>query len=221
MKNDFPSNEPQEISITLDPSSLQGNILDTTGPRLDSLEEKFKQLQEKEFPTQFVFLNKSLNMNSGKAAAQAAHAVEELVYEIFTNASNEKVAEYKKYMSANPRAMIILEVADEDELYKLNSYLESQNIWTGIYVDEMAGGKKFVPTALAVEYLDRNEIRAKLLSGMFNKFTSVQEQNNEFYKKELQEIEGMALDSYFGKFFGSKDDMLKIMKKAGKASEAK
>lgn len=206
-----------EVFVSED-NLLRGNIVDATGERLNSLESKFKALQEKEFPTQFVFLNKSLNMNAGKAAAQAAHAVEELVFEIFTNASSEKREEYKRYMSANPRAMIILQVEDEDEMYKLESYLGSQNIWTGIYVDEMAGDKKFVPTALAVEYLDRNEIRAKLLSGMFEKFSSVKEAKVDKYKKELEEIETMALDSYFGRFWGSKTDMEKIYQKARNAT---
>lgn len=213
--------EPREITLTID-GALTGNIMDTTGERLDSLENKFKKLEELEFPTQFVFLNKSLNMNSGKAAAQSAHAVEELVYEIFTNASDEKIRQYKKYMSANPRAMIVLEVEDEDELYKLNSYLESQDIWTGIYVDEMAGGKKFVPTALAVEYLERGSVRAKLLSGMFNKFTSKEEKKVEHYEKALFDIEGMAIDAYFSGFFGcSRDAVLNIKNKAEKAREAK
>lgn len=210
----FDNSKPVELNVQIDDSSLKGCFQDTASERLDNLEKNYDKLKEQEFPTQFIFLNKSLNMSSGKAAAQCAHAVEELVFEIFTNASSDKRKEYRKYMSANPRAMIVLQVEDEEEMYKLNSYLESQQIWTGIYVDEMAGDKKFVPTAMAVEYLDRSEVRAKLLSGMFEKFTSVQELRSAHYKKTLEDIEAMALDSYMGRIFGSKDDMIAIYHKA-------
>ena len=208
--------------IFIDETNLQGNIIDTAGERLDKLESKMKELRTKELPTQFVFLNKSLNMSSGKAAAQAAHAIEELVYTIFTDASQEKIQEYKKNMSASPRSMIVLQVEDTEELYKLNSYLNSQDIWTGIYVDELANGQRFVPTALAVEYLDRNEIKAKLLSGMYEKFTSKEELKTERYEKALLDIEGMAIDAYFSGFIGcSRDAVLNIKNKAEKVRETK
>lgn len=208
--------------IFIDETNLQGNIIDTAGERLDKLESKMEELRTKELPTQFVFLNKSLNMSSGKAAAQAAHAIEELVYTIFTDASQEKIQEYKKNMSASPRSMIVLQVEDTEELYKLNSYLNSQDIWTGIYVDELANGQRFVPTALAVEYLDRNEIKAKLLSGMYEKFTSKEELKTERYEKALLDIEGMAIDAYFSGFIGcSRDAVLNIKNKAEKVRETK
>lgn len=208
--------------IFIDETNLQGNIIDTAGERLDKLESKMEELRTKELPTQFVFLNKSLNMSSGKAAAQAAHAIEELVYTIFTDASQEKIQEYKKNMSASPRSMIVLQVEDTEELYKLDSYLNSQDIWTGIYVDELANGQRFVPTALAVEYLDRNEIKAKLLSGMYEKFTSKEELKTERYEKALLDIEGMAIDAYFSGFIGcSRDAVLNIKNKAEKVREAK
>lgn len=208
--------------VFIDETNLQGSIIDTAGERLDKLESKMEELRTKELPTQFVFLNKSLNMSSGKAAAQAAHAIEELVYTIFTDASQEKIQEYKKNMSASPRSMIVLQVEDTEELYKLNSYLNSQDIWTGIYVDELANGQRFVPTALAVEYLDRNEIKAKLLSGMYEKFTSKEELKTERYEKALLDIEAMAIDAYFGGFFvAPKNAVLNIKNKVEEVRETK
>lgn len=207
-----PQNDSPQFTVN---ENLHDNIVDTNNERLNNLESSFEKWKEKEFPTQFIFVNKSLNMNSGKAAAQCAHAVEELTFTILEQGSEEKQKEFKKALSANPRATIILEVANEEEMYKLNSYLESQDIWTGIYVDEMVGDKKFVPTALAVEYLDRSEAKAKLLSSMFNKFTSIQEQLTDKYQKALTEIRDLALDSYLGRVFagGLKDDMLEIRNK--------
>lgn len=208
--------------VFIDETNLQGSIIDTAGERLDKLESKMEELRTKELPTQFVFLNKSLNMSSGKAAAQAAHAIEELVYTIFTDASQEKIQEYKKNMSASPRSMIVLQVEDTEELYKLDSYLNSQDIWTGIYVDELANGQRFVPTALAVEYLDRNEIKAKLLSGMYEKFTSKEELKTERYEKALLDIEAMAIDAYFGGFFAApKNAVLNIKNKVEEVRETK
>lgn len=49
--------------------NLHDNIVDTNNERLNNLESSFEKWKEKEFPTQFIFVNKSLNMNSGKAAA--------------------------------------------------------------------------------------------------------------------------------------------------------
>lgn len=118
-------------------------------------------------PTMFFFVNKSLKMSSGKLAAQIAHAKEELTYEIFKYANKEKQEEYLECLEQNPRTVIVLEAENTDELYKINSYLESSEIWTGIYVDEKGSDYLLEPTVMCTEYLDKEDPKVKLIFKMF------------------------------------------------------
>ena len=133
----------------------------------NEVKDDVKSLKEKLFevknPVQFIFINKSLKMNPGKAAAQVAHAQEEITWEILTSDDEKKIEEYKKFLRTNPRTTIILQVSDTDELYKVNCYLESCDILTGIYVDEKGKNYLLEPTALATEYLDKTDERIQLI----------------------------------------------------------
>lgn len=137
---------------------------------IDMLGEKLDKITETKNPVMYVFVNKGLKMNAGKVAAQVAHAQEELFAEILDNGDN-KLRDFQfKCMKQNPRTVIILEAKDTDELYKINSYLESCDIWTGIYVDEGSANGDYMlePTALACQYLDKCDPRTETIFKMFN-----------------------------------------------------
>lgn len=178
---------------------------------MEEVKKKLEELTALDFPTQYIFMNASLNMNSGKAAAQAAHAVEELNYTIFKYGDVETREKHLKMMGMNPRTTIVLEVENEDELYKLNSYLESQGIRTGIYVDESVSGKHFVPTAMAVEYLERASTPARLLSGMYKLFKTT----DESLEQHLKDLLWLAENTYYeGLFFCSKRNLRYLIDEA-------
>lgn len=132
------------------------------------IEEK---LSQKKNPVMYVFVNSGLNMDAGKIAAQVAHAQEELFTEIH-HIGGELFEHHIDCMLQNPRTVVILEAKNTDELYKINSYLESCHIITGIYVDEGSSDGEYLlePTALACEYLDKEDERTKKIFSLFNKY---------------------------------------------------
>lgn len=140
------------------------------------LKESVKRLEEKVLetknPVMYVFVNKGLKMNAGKVSAQVAHAQEELFVEILDNGDNELRDFQFKCMKQNPRTVIVLEAKNTEELYKINSYLESCNIFTGIYVDEGSADGDYMlePTAIACQYLDKCDPRTETIFKMFNLF---------------------------------------------------
>lgn len=145
---------------------------------IDMLGEKLDKITETKNPVMYVFVNKGLKMNAGKVAAQVAHAQEELFAEILDNGDN-KLRDFQfRCMKQNPRTVIILEAKDTDELYKINSYLESCDIWTGIYVDEGSANGDYMlePTAIACQYLDKCDPRTETIFKMFNLY---KEETNE------------------------------------------
>lgn len=117
-------------------------------------------------PTQYIFVNKSLGMSPGKVAAQVAHAQEELTHEYVEN-FRDKLDDYNELLSTNPRTTIVLECKDAEELYKIVSYVEAIGLITGIYVDEAGEGYILEPTAMAVEYVEKDDPR---LTPLFSKF---------------------------------------------------
>lgn len=141
----------------------------------DAILESLDRIENKAFeiknPVMYVFVNKGLNMNAGKVAAQVAHAQEELFTEL-RHMGGEAWEHHLNCMTQNPRTVIILEVQDTDELYKVNSYLESCDITTGIYVDEgsATGDYMLEPTVIACEYLDKADERTQLIFRMFKLF---------------------------------------------------
>lgn len=179
------------ISKNSNVATLTSNVVNRDD--FDEVKDDINKIKEKIFevknPTQFIFINKSLNMNPGKVAAQAAHAQEEITWKILNSKNEERVNNYKKFLGTNPRTIIVLGVKDTEELYKVNSYLESCNILTGIYVDEKGDNYLLEPTAFATEYLDKTDERVKLIFNNFNLYT-YEEKN----KKVLSDIKDIWWD---------------------------
>lgn len=144
---------------------------------VDRIENKLNQIKN---PVMYVFVNKGLKMNAGKVAAQVAHAQEELFTEL-RHLGGETWEHHLNCMCQNPRTVIILEAKDTDELYKINSYLESCDISTGIYVDEgsATGDYMLEPTAMACEYLDKCDPRTETIFRMFKLYTQEESEDLE------------------------------------------
>lgn len=156
----------------------------------DEVKDDIKAIKDKIFevknPTQYIFINKSLKMNPGKVAAQISHAQEELFSYMMT-VNKDKLGEYQKMIAQNPRTTIVLEVKDTDELYKVNSYLESCNIITAIYVDEKGENYNLEPTVLITNYVDKTDERMKIIFDDFPLYKA----------EELEEEDVMKIEDFY------------------------
>lgn len=117
-------------------------------------------------PTIYVILNKSCNMNAGKAAAQTAHAVSG----ICSILSNEvkKGIDMSQWVKINPRTVIVLESKNSSEMSKFGEYLKENNIQFYKYRDENSG---YEHTAMALEILDKSDERTGLMLSWFELFS--------------------------------------------------
>lgn len=112
-------------------------------------------------PVVYVFLNKELHMSSGKAAAQAAHAV-------MLSVIGGKKFPAKYWIESPHRYMIVLEARDEEHMKDISMYLAERNIKTFGQIDE---GSTEVPahslTAMATPILARTD-RIKQIFSTFD-----------------------------------------------------
>jgi peptidyl-tRNA hydrolase, PTH2 family len=99
----------------------------------------------------YLFLNRSLGMSTGKAAAQVAHAAVE-AYLI----SNPKVVE--QWRVGLHYCKLVMLAEDDVHLLTIQKYIEERGFKTKIIIDE--GRTEIRPlstTALGVEVVDRDE----------------------------------------------------------------
>lgn len=108
----------------------------------------------KEEPFCYVFLNKSLKMSVGKASAQTAHAILQLMYKTESN-NIEK-------WSLHRRTVIVLEARDDAHMRNIKDYLDERGLTASMVIDE--GVNEIPPfsiTAMAVELVNKNDDRIK------------------------------------------------------------
>lgn len=102
----------------------------------------------------YIFLNKSLQMSVGKAAAQAAHAAAYCDFEP---------------LSKNPhRTIIVLEARDEAHMISIENYLMNRDVNVFKVVDE--GVNEILPqtlTAMCTPVLDKNDEKLQLTMSTF------------------------------------------------------
>jgi peptidyl-tRNA hydrolase len=113
-----------------------------------------------EKPTVYLFLNKSLHMSVGKAAAQAAHAAIMAVIETYNP---------KFWTDAVHRYVIVLEARNEVHIRNIKDYLEERGIRARYIVDE--GINEVDPqtiTALATDIVDKDDARVQLALSSFD-----------------------------------------------------
>lgn len=146
----------------------------------------------------YVLINTSLSMNPGKTAAQVAHAVSGLFSE----------HNYSSWVQVNPRAIIILDGKNEDNLVRLKKYLDNSKIPSFTYIDE---GESFHSTAMAVCPLEKDSSDTKAIFGqydLYDYFDKSQEKTFRQRKKELLDVivdQTNTIFQYEGMFDGLSD----------------
>lgn len=113
-------------------------------------------------PVIYIFLNKSLGMSAGKAAAQAAHAA------VF--ATSESGESERNLWRVSPhKTIIVLEARDEAHIKNIRTYLDQRGIRTNMIIDE--GVNEIDPhtiTALSSSIVDKNSDNIKLSFSTFS-----------------------------------------------------
>lgn len=112
-------------------------------------------VENRENPIIYIFLNKSLGMSVGKAAAQAAHAA------VFAAASSD-MSKQQLWRVSPHKTIIVLEARDENHLRNIEKYLSQRDFTANMIVDE--GVNEIDPhtiTALSSEILDKNNLDVK------------------------------------------------------------
>ena len=121
-----------------------------------------EQVENRENPVIYIFINKSLGMSVGKAAAQAAHAA------VF--AASESDESKQQLWRVNPhKTIIVLEARDEAHIRNISTYLQQRGIHTNMIVDE--GVNEIDPhtiTALSSGILDKNNEHISLSFSSFS-----------------------------------------------------
>lgn len=121
-----------------------------------------EQNEIRENPVIYIFLNKSLGMSVGKAAAQAAHAA------VFAAADSDESKQQLWRVSPH-KTIIVLEARDEDHLRNIEKYLRQRDFVANMIVDE--GVNEIDPhtiTAISSEILDKNDERVSLTFSSFS-----------------------------------------------------
>lgn len=127
-------------------------------------------------PTLYVFLNKSLNMSSGKAAAQVAHASLQI-------ASITEENTLRIWYNGDKRTVLVMEARDDLHIRNISDYLNERGYKTSIVIDE--GINEIPPysiTAMSVEIVDREKDSVQNLFCMFKLYR--EESNMIFFKED-------------------------------------
>lgn len=119
-------------------------------------------------PTTYFFVNSSLKLNPGKLAAQISHAAMGLAGEIYQSGDEETKEKFFSHSIQNPRTSIVCTCKDQDELYKIVRYFESQELWTYIYVDESGDDYLLEPTVFCTEFVEKDDPRIKAIFKHFH-----------------------------------------------------
>lgn len=112
-------------------------------------------------PTMYLFLNRGLDMSTGKAAAQVAHAAVE-AYRI----SDQKMIE--AWMFGNHYTKLVMLAEDAEQLSTFERYIEDRNFKTALIIDEgRTEIQPFSKTALGVEIVDKSDEHVQATFGEF------------------------------------------------------
>jgi peptidyl-tRNA hydrolase len=124
-------------------------------------------------PRMYIFLNKGLGMSTGKAAAQASHAAV-LVAEDFYQSdkvaadSSDEYRLYREWMDSGHYTKLVMEVEDSIQMFTIKHYLEERGYKVYLVIDEgRTENTAFKPTAMAVEIVDKDDLRT---AGVFGEF---------------------------------------------------
>lgn len=136
---------------------------DCKPPRIQEKEE----LTPDKRPIMYVFLNKSLNMSVGKAAAQAVHAANRAMIEAHDSSK-------RFWKNAVHQTVIILEARDSEHIRNIQDYLKERKFKTFLVIDEGVNEiDPHVPTALATTILDKDDESVKAALSTFNLYRDI------------------------------------------------
>jgi peptidyl-tRNA hydrolase len=116
-------------------------------------------------PAMYIFLNKGLNMSTGKAAAQASHAAVEAFAASCGrryNAPNgraqfEETNVVRHWYKGGHYTKLVMEARDTEQLRSIETYLHHRGFKAVLIIDEgHTEGTEFVPTALGIEIVDKD-----------------------------------------------------------------
>lgn len=130
-------------------------------------------------PARYIFLNHGLDMSPGKCAAQAAHAETLAVYDLHREYdcgydSDEhrwyvdQSALWDKWYGDGHYVKYVMKAEDSTQMFTIDTYLKERGFKTYFVIDEgHTEGTYLVPTALAVELVDKDDER---VASIFNEF---------------------------------------------------
>ena len=139
----------------------------------DGSEDKGSSVEmvESKSPVIYIFLNKSLGMSVGKAAAQSAHAA------VFAAAESD--TSEQQLWRVNPhKTIIVLEARDEAHMRSISTYLQQRGFYTNMIVDE--GVNEIDPhtiTALSTGIINKNDQHTKDTFSTFSLYRDIVEIN--------------------------------------------
>ncbi len=117
-------------------------------------------------PVMYIFVNSKAGMSPGKLAAQASHAAVE-AYRLSRNDLIDAWYEGKHYTK------LVMDGGDGFQLSVIQMYLSERGFSTDLIIDEgRTEGTYFVPTALGVEIVDKDNRHA---AATFESFKTLRE----------------------------------------------
>jgi peptidyl-tRNA hydrolase len=119
-------------------------------------------VEKRENPVVYIFLNKSLGMSVGKAAAQASHAA------MFAGMQSSQHMQ-SLWATSPHKTIIVLEARNEEHIRNIETYLDQRGFSANMIVDE--GVNEIDPhtiTALSSQILDKDNDDVKLTFSSFD-----------------------------------------------------
>ena len=99
----------------------------------------------------YIFVNKGLQMSSGKIASQAAHAAVEAF-------RMSKIDMVQKWYEGKHHMKLVMQARDENHLQNIQDYLAKRGFYSEMIIDEgLTEIDSIVKTALGVEIVDKED----------------------------------------------------------------
>jgi peptidyl-tRNA hydrolase len=127
-------------------------------------------------PARYIFLNQDLAMSPGKCAAQAAHAETLAAHDFYEGTENrswwvDQAELYEKWLGDGHYAKYVMKAEDSTQMYTIERYLKDRGFKTYMVVDEgRTEGTYLVPTAMAVELVDKDDERTASIFQVFRSY---------------------------------------------------
>lgn len=132
-------------------------------------------------PARYIFLNKELEMSAGKCAAQSAHAETLAMQDMMSHGLSvheldpvdrvwidQQSEIFEKWFGDGHYAKYVMEVANATQMFTIKHYLEERGFKCYLVIDEgHTEGTYFVPTAMSVELVDKDDERTSSIFGEF------------------------------------------------------